>query len=90
MTLQRLSDALTLTPGPDGLTCELHGDFSNGRLNAPPETGFPFGGLRQEGREGGAGPCCAQRAAGRLAGMGGRRVLALGGGQGARRLASSD
>ena len=45
MTLQRLSDALTLTPGPDGLTCELHGDFSNGPIAAPPEKGFPFGGL---------------------------------------------
>lgn len=46
MPEQSLAEALTLTPGPEGvLTADLHGDFSNGRLNAPPETGFPFGGL---------------------------------------------
>lgn len=44
-TLQTLADALTLTSSPDGLTCELHGDFSNGPIAAPPEKGFPFGGL---------------------------------------------
>jgi acyl-CoA thioesterase len=45
MTLHRLAEALTLTPGPDGLTCTLQGDFSNGPLGYPPEKGFPFGGL---------------------------------------------
>ncbi|MBU1346324.1 MAG: thioesterase family protein [Alphaproteobacteria bacterium] len=46
MIEQTLEQALTLTPDGDGrLTADLHGDFSNGRLNAPPETGFPFGGL---------------------------------------------
>jgi len=46
MIEQTIEQALTLTPDADGvLTADLHGDFSNGRLNAPPETGFPFGGL---------------------------------------------
>lgn len=46
MPEQSLAQALTLTPDQSGgLTADLHGDFSNGRLNAPPETGFPFGGL---------------------------------------------
>ncbi|WP_428149977.1 acyl-CoA thioesterase domain-containing protein [Brevundimonas sp.] len=46
MPEQTIQQALTLTPGDDGvLSADLHGDFSNGRLNAPPETGFPFGGL---------------------------------------------
>lgn len=44
-TLQSLSDALTLTPGPVGLRCSLHGDFGNGPISAAPEKGFPFGGL---------------------------------------------
>lgn len=46
MTLQTLEDALTLTAEPDGaLTAVLTGDFSNGQISAPPEKGFPFGGL---------------------------------------------
>lgn len=46
MPEQTITEALTLAPGDDGaLSADLHGDFSNGRLNAPPETGFPFGGL---------------------------------------------
>ena len=46
MPEQTIAEALTLTPGDDGvLTADLHGDFSNGPLNAPPERGFPFGGL---------------------------------------------
>ncbi len=46
MPEQTLIEALTLTPGDPGvLSAALHGDFSNGRLNAPPESGFPFGGL---------------------------------------------
>ena len=46
MIEQTLEQALTLTPGADGgLNADLHGDFSNGPLNAPPERGFPFGGL---------------------------------------------
>ena len=46
MTEQTIQQALTLTPDADGvLSADLHGDFSNGRRNAPPETGFPFGGL---------------------------------------------
>ena len=44
-----LHDALTLTPdeqGPDhGLSTHLSGEFSNGPIVAPPEAGFPFGGL---------------------------------------------
>lgn len=44
-----LHDALTLTPGeqgPDhGLSAHLSGEFSNGPIVAPPEAGFPFGGL---------------------------------------------
>lgn len=46
MSEQSLAEALTLTPAGEGvLTADLHGDFSNGPLNAPPERGFPFGGL---------------------------------------------
>ncbi len=46
MIEQTLTQAMTLVPTGDGrLSADLHGDFSNGRLNAPPETGFPFGGL---------------------------------------------
>ena len=46
MIEQTIEQALTLTPGEDGvLTADLHGDFSNGPLNMPPERGFPFGGL---------------------------------------------
>ena len=46
MIEQTLDQALALTPDADGvLTADLHGDFSNGPLNAPPERGFPFGGL---------------------------------------------
>ena len=40
-----VSDALTLTPSGDDLIARLSGDFSNGRQDQPPETGFPFGGL---------------------------------------------
>lgn len=43
---QTLIQALTLTPDEAGLlVADLHGDFSNGPLMAPPESGFPFGGL---------------------------------------------
>lgn len=46
MTLQTLDDALTLTADADGvLHAALTGDFSNGQISAPPEKGFPFGGL---------------------------------------------
>lgn len=46
MIEQTLEQALTLTPVADGtLSADLHGDFSNGPLMAPPEHGFPFGGL---------------------------------------------
>ncbi|WGM30454.1 thioesterase family protein [Brevundimonas sp. NIBR11] len=46
MIEQTIEQALTLTPGRNGeLIADLHGDFSNGPLNAPPERGFPFGGL---------------------------------------------
>lgn len=46
MPEQSLDQALTLRPADDGgLSADLHGDFSNGPLNAPPERGFPFGGL---------------------------------------------
>jgi len=46
MTDQTLEQALTLTPGDDGvLSAALHGDFSNGPVSMPPEAGFPFGGL---------------------------------------------
>lgn len=37
--------ALTLTPVDDGLEAHLSGEFSNGPIGAPPEAGFPFGGL---------------------------------------------
>jgi len=37
--------ALTLTPQGEALTAELSGEFSNGPVGAPPEAGFPFGGL---------------------------------------------
>ncbi|MEG0819866.1 MAG: hypothetical protein RSG56_10515 [Brevundimonas sp.] len=40
-----LHDALTLTPDQGGLNAHLSGEFSNGPINAPPEAGFPFGGL---------------------------------------------
>lgn len=46
MTLQTLEDALTLTADAEGvLHAVLTGDFSNGQISAPPEKGFPFGGL---------------------------------------------
>lgn len=47
MIEQTLHQALRLTPSNDGasLTADLHGDFSNGPITAPPEAGFPFGGL---------------------------------------------
>lgn len=41
----RLSDTLRLSPQGDALTAHLSGDYSNGRLDQPPETGYPFGGL---------------------------------------------
>lgn len=37
--------ALTLIPAEDGLEAHLSGEFSNGPISAPPEAGFPFGGL---------------------------------------------
>ena len=40
-----LTRALTLTPEGEALTAELSGEFSNGPVGAPPEAGFPFGGL---------------------------------------------
>lgn len=40
-----LHDALTLTPAEGGMSAHLSGDFSNGPISAPPEAGFPFGGL---------------------------------------------
>lgn len=44
--IQTLEQALTLTPGDNGvLSADLHGDFSNGPVSLPPEAGFPFGGL---------------------------------------------
>ena len=46
MTPQTLDQALTLRPsGPDSLSADLHVDFSNGLITAPPEAGAPFGGL---------------------------------------------
>ena len=46
MIQQTLAQALTLTPDADGdFDADLHGDFSNGPVSAPPEAGFPFGGL---------------------------------------------
>lgn len=44
--LQTLESALNLTPtGAGGLSVEIGGDFSNGLISAPPDKGFPFGGL---------------------------------------------
>lgn len=40
-----LHDALALTPDAEGLAAHLSGEFSNGPIVAPPEAGFPFGGL---------------------------------------------
>ena len=40
-----LSDTLRLTPQGEALTAHLSGDYSNGRMDQPPEAGFPFGGL---------------------------------------------
>ena len=40
-----LSDTLRLTPQGETLTAHLSGDYSNGRMDQPPEAGFPFGGL---------------------------------------------
>ncbi|MGH7020721.1 MAG: acyl-CoA thioesterase domain-containing protein, partial [Brevundimonas sp.] len=40
-----LHDALALTPDENGLASHLSGEFSNGPIAAPPEAGFPFGGL---------------------------------------------
>lgn len=43
---QTLSQALILTPDPEGgLSADLTGGFSNGPSGAPPEAGRPFGGL---------------------------------------------
>jgi len=43
---QSLSDALSLTPGPDGaLSARLTTDFSNAPLAMDPNRGAPFGGL---------------------------------------------
>lgn len=40
-----LSDTLRLTPDGEALTAHLSGDYSNGRIDQPPEAGYPFGGL---------------------------------------------
>ena len=40
-----LSDTLRLTPQGEALTAHLSGDYSNGRMDQPPEAGYPFGGL---------------------------------------------
>jgi acyl-CoA thioesterase len=40
-----IRDAFALTPDDEGLTAQLSGAFSNGPISAPPEAGFPFGGL---------------------------------------------
>ena len=45
MPLQTLPQALEFTSTPDGLEAHLSCDFSNGPIQAPPEAGFPFGGL---------------------------------------------
>ncbi|CAN5439701.1 hypothetical protein BH09PSE1_BH09PSE1_29680 [soil metagenome] len=46
MTQQTLDQALTLTPGEDGvLTADVTTDFSNGPLVMDPAKGAPFGGL---------------------------------------------
>jgi acyl-CoA thioesterase len=45
MTLTTLTDALSFTALDDALEAVLSGDFSNGPIEAPPEAGFPFGGL---------------------------------------------
>lgn len=46
MTQQTLEQALTLRPSAPGvLSADLHVDFSNGLITAPPEAGAPFGGL---------------------------------------------
>lgn len=46
MTVQTLTSALALSPiEPGSFSIEIGGDFSNGRISAPPEKGFPFGGL---------------------------------------------
>lgn len=37
--------ALSLTRDGEALSAELSGEFSNGPIGAPPEAGFPFGGL---------------------------------------------
>lgn len=37
--------ALNLSPADEGLEAHLSGAFSNGPIGAPPEAGFPFGGL---------------------------------------------
>lgn len=40
-----LHRAFALTPEGPALAAELSGEFSNGPVGAPPEAGFPFGGL---------------------------------------------
>lgn len=46
MTLHPLDRALALEAGAHGvLAARLSGDYSNGPVSAPPEAGFPFGGL---------------------------------------------
>lgn len=45
MTPSLIPAALTLSPADDGLEAHLSGAFSNGPIGAPPEAGFPFGGL---------------------------------------------
>lgn len=45
MTDTPLDAALTFDVAESGLTGVVDGDFSNGPISAPPEAGFPFGGL---------------------------------------------
>lgn len=43
--MHSLDHALILTPDGEPLSAHLSGEFSNGPIGAPPEAGFPFGGL---------------------------------------------
>lgn len=43
--MHSLDRALTLTRDGESLSAPLSGDYSNGPIGAPPEAGFPFGGL---------------------------------------------
>ncbi len=45
MTEHALDQALNLDPSQAGLVGVVPGNFSNGPVSAPPEAGFPFGGL---------------------------------------------